>query len=139
MKQFTSWTFLDLLLIGAILIVLMLLFIVPLNAQNAPAGPIVPQKTDSRSAAPSSDEMYAVRAKLIKEYVPTYARGVSVCGYEDQLNGDTFTWLCVYAYKDSIRNFATALQDSGDAKITGKVIFVDGVPIEVVTINREAR
>jgi hypothetical protein len=82
-----------------------------------------------------ADQEYAVREKLIKAYVPKYAWGVSMCGEEDDYSGESYSWLCVYVYKDTLKEFATALMANG-AEIRDKLIFVEGVPLQFTLIER---
>lgn len=87
-------------------------------------------------APPTTDQIYAVRAKLIHQYVPTYVWGVSVCGYDDALNGEDYAWLCVYAYKDSLGDLAKGLSADPASKVAEGVIFVGGVAVRVQAIDR---
>src|ERR1700675_2145359 len=79
------------------------------------------------------DELIDARAKLIYWYVlssSNYAWGVSVCGYEDVINGDENSYLTVYVYKDSLVDFK---KDFAKAAVDGQV---DGITVVIEVIDR---
>ena len=125
-----NWNWLDVLTAGIIILVLAILLLAPLANAQEPIGPIAPVARPAERL----DRIYEVREKLISQYVPTYAWGVSVCGGTTE-EGDDVAWLCVYAHKDSLRDFGKALAASSAQNANG-IIFVDGVPIQAILIER---
>ncbi len=100
------------------------------------AVPSLAQFPDLSSPSRQTARLYATREKLIHQYAPTYVWGVSACGTEDAVTGEEYSWLCVYAYKDTLHDFSKALV-ADNAKLTQGVIFVDGVALEVKIIERQ--
>ena len=125
-----NWNWLDVLTAGIIILVVAILLLAPLANAQEPIGPIAPVARPAERL----DRIYEVREKLISQYVPTYAWGVSVCGGTTE-EGDDVSWLCVYAYKDSLHDFGKALAASSAQNANG-IIFVDGVPIQAIIIER---
>ena len=125
-----NWNWLDVLTAVIIILVLALLLLAPLAHAQEPSGPIAPVAHPVERL----DRIYEVREKLILEYVPTYAWGVSVCGGTTE-EGEDVAWLCMYAYKDSLREFSKVLVNASAVSSNG-VIFVDGVPIQAIIIER---
>jgi hypothetical protein len=118
-----------------VVVVLALAFSVPSFAQRF--------RSASTPAATSLDSFYAVREKLIKAYTPNHVIwGVSICGEDDLLSDEEYTWLCVYAYKDTLKEFVETLPDVGKVEIktvgngNAKIIFVDGLPLQITLIER---
>jgi hypothetical protein len=84
------------------------------------------------------DELIAARAKLIYWYVlssSNYAWGVSVCGYEDVINGDENGYLTIYVYKDSLAAFKTDFAKAA-TKNPGGSLGVDGISVVIEVIDR---
>ncbi len=116
----------------SLLAVVLSLTAIVVSAQHLTEGPL--PKADP--TALSTDKLYAVREKLIRHYVPTYAWGVAMCGGDDVLNGRQYAWLCMYVYEDSLRGFVKALLATDPTEINQGVFVVDGVAVDVRVIER---
>jgi hypothetical protein len=84
------------------------------------------------------DELVAARAKLVYWYVlssSNYAWGVSVCGYEDVINGDENGYLTIYVYKDSLVDFKRDFAKAA-TKNPGGSLGVDGISVVIEVIDR---
>lgn len=86
----------------------------------------------------TTDELVAVRAKLIDRYVAKkgYAWGVSVCGTDDAWSGNGISYLTVYVYEDAVHVFNGDLAQYGKRLGNSAVFTVDGIPIFVQQIKR---
>jgi hypothetical protein len=106
----------------------------PFNVRN-PHDPYVHQ------ADHTLDELIAAREKLIDWYVlssSNYAWGVSVCGYEDAINGEEYGYLTVYVYKDSLAAFRKDFAKAA-TKNPGGSLGVDGITVVVEVVERRAK
>lgn len=130
------FSLLDKLTILVIAVVLAILFLALPSYAQAPAGPIVPQ-AQSDNGVPF-DRLMAAREKLIRRYViaDRYAWAVSACGYEDSVNGNDFSWLTVYVYKDSLLPFAEDFTSRATKLDDGGPWVIDGVPVQFKEIER---
>ena len=106
-------------------------------AQGSSLGPAIdyrrPPHTDS-----TMEELLAARAKLIHRYAGKLARGVAVCGYEDMISGEDYTYLTIYVYPESTAAFMADFNKFGTQNAGGS-IGVDGVTVSIQVIQRQKK
>jgi hypothetical protein len=82
----------------------------------------------------SLSQVMKVRERLIKKYVlgTHQLKAVSACGEDDIFSNDT-NFLCVYAYRDSVRQIMRDLFD-GEPNMR-----IDGVRVLVEVVDRKQK
>jgi hypothetical protein len=82
------------------------------------------------------EALLAARAKLIQRYVQSekVARGVAVCGETDVLTGEDHSYLCIYVYRDSTKEFLADFVNYATPSGGGN-LGVDGIPVAVNLIG----
>ena len=119
---------------------LILTFAVGATAQKP--SPSYPRPTWGIERHPdhSMSEMVDARKKLIDRYVlqDHYAWGVSVCGDDDVLTGEPNSWLTIYLYSDSLKDFAVDF-DQFATRVGNGTLTVDGITVVVEVIKRPTK
>jgi hypothetical protein len=84
------------------------------------------------------DELLAARVKLIQRYVLAgkAAWGVAICGGEDVLNGDDYSFLTIYVYDDSLEFFVSDFDAFATPLTPGGYLGIDGITVAVQVIKK---